>query len=448
MNFIDQFKNENLVRIGNAAIHIDLINKNKAYSRKLCFYYTPYDQFLSKLKEGEFNFYPSKEVTQYVYYTYTVRFYGENSIKKICRLDMFALDILMECLNPCELLNFELRVFEQGGVVGFLKGEIIFVQFSEYPVIALAPEDPKHYYMIQVEKEAEPKVNEIPSDAQERVVMNTLKNFMEVKNRIVQDYTNIVLIPEQDKKFISNLPYADKLDILIRLKKTFDSKREIVDANICPHCIYYKEILRLDCNECTYSMNNKVCGNPNDDFNRYSLVLERLRSKHDIDRINEIPGILDILSNIVYEGVERLLLNNPFNSSIKEALKNFMEVKNQFVYEKTSITLIPEQDMDFILNLPEKEQYRICKELIINLRSKNADIYDATICPHCIHTGNRTCYTCTYGKNNEVCSSPYSHYKTIIRKLGWRKINLIPGIKEALLKTLEGVKFPEDKSNI
>jgi len=464
MNFIDQFKNENLVRIGNAAIHIDLINKNKAYSRKLCFYYTPYDQFLSKLKEGEFNFYLSKEVNPYRDHTYTVRFYGENLLKRICILDMFALNMLLKHLNPCELLSLDLRVFNRGdywGVVGFLKEEIIFVQFSEYLVITLTPEkdtapedfkhyymiqaekeaepeDFKHYYMIQAEKEAEPKANKHASDVQERIVMSTLRDFMKKKNQIIQEHTGMILIPEQDKNFILNLSYADKLDILIRLKETFDSKKDIYDANICPHCIYY----RSSCKECIYSMNNGVCRNLIDDFNRYGLVLERLKSKHNINRVNEIPGILDILSHIVYEGVGRLFLNDPFNPSPKYALKNFMKVKNQFVYEKTLITLIPEQDMDFILNLPEKEQYHICKELIINLRSKNADIYDATICPHCIHSQQCVCSNCTYGENNGRCSATYSLYRVIRERLEGRKINLIPGIKEALLKTLQGVKFP------
>jgi len=54
-------------------------------------------------------------------------------------------------------------------------------------------------------------------------------------------------------------------------------------------------------------------------------------------------------------------------SNTTEILKNIMEVKNQFVKEHTGMILIPEVDMNFILELPEDNKIDIMMQLRKNI---------------------------------------------------------------------------------
>jgi len=95
-------------------------------------------------------------------------------------------------------------------------------------------------------------------------------------------------------------------------------------------------------------------------------------------------------------------------SNTTEILKNIMEVKNQFVKEHTGMILIPEVDMNFILELPEDNKIDIMMQLRKNIYYlKVGDtLCDGELCPHCIYANivGIVREDCPYGKNNGVCN--------------------------------------------
>jgi len=119
-----------------------------------------------------------------------------------------------------------------------------------------------------------------------------LKDFMETKNDRVRFYTSMELIPENDQKFILNLPYQDMFFIVCKIYISITNHSDsLCDMSICPHCIHHS----FKCSQCSYALNNGTCGSTK--TGRYQRILSRLRTRG-ICGICSIPHLTEDIRDL------------------------------------------------------------------------------------------------------------------------------------------------------
>jgi len=131
----------------------------------------------------------------------------------------------------------------------------------------------------------------------------------------------------------------------------------------------------------------------------------------------------------------------------KEILKQIMDLENNLIFKYTNIVLISEQDMNFILELPEDTQKEIIRRIKANIDqfrdalTDDLNLGDADICPHCVYSviKHLDCVDCPYGKNNGVCHNYgiwygdlYGRIRDELRSNDIHRIWDIIGIRDAL----------------
>ena len=113
--------------------------------------------------------------------------------------------------------------------------------------------------------------------------MTTLE-YMERKNKIVFDFTGIVLIPKDQLEDVKEM-YGIKL---VRQR----TRSVITDADICPYCIAYDK-----CINCPMSLANNKCGNDyaNNTYHEVMCALKEVWPTKEHVSIKDIPGILGLV---------------------------------------------------------------------------------------------------------------------------------------------------------